>query len=63
MVYYPIILKAHCHPECIAGISHTIIVENCHLGINSQSEHGIQQINPAKTKVQSRKAAWVNMGL
>ena len=37
------ILKAHYHPECIVGISH--LVENCHLGNNSQSEHCMQQMN------------------
>ena len=39
------------------------VVENFHLGSNSQSEHFIQQMNRSETKGQRRKAAWVNMGL
>ena len=39
------------------------VVENCHLGNKSQSEHCIQQMNRSKTKGQARNAAWVNMGL
>ena len=53
-----LILKTQYHPECIA-----CVVENCHLGNDSQSELYIQQTNRFKTKGQACKAAWVNMGL
>ena len=53
-------LKAHYRPKYIVRIS---VVENGNLRNDSQSEHCIQQMNLFKTKVQARKAAWVNMGL
>ena len=39
------------------------LLGNGPLGYNSQSEHSIQQMNPAKTEGQACKAAWVKMGL
>ena len=56
---FPTILKAHCYPT----LREFRVVGNCHLGNNTQSEHCIQQMNPAKIKGQSPKAAWVNMAL